>query len=89
MSLSIKGRVDLLKLILVAEQSKSYVCGHLIAGIAGSDPPEGIDICHLCFVVCYVGGGLCDEVIAHSEEFCVYVCTCICMLARILNSEEG
>jgi hypothetical protein len=62
----------------VAVQSKAYVCGHLIAGIAGSNPAEGMHV----FVVCCVGGGLCDRLIIRSEEsyrVCVCVCVCVCV----------
>jgi hypothetical protein len=33
--------------------SKAYVCGHLIAGIAGSNATEGVDI-HPLFLLCVV-----------------------------------
>jgi hypothetical protein len=34
--------------IPVAARSKAQVCGHLVAGIAGSNPAEGMDVCLLC-----------------------------------------
>jgi hypothetical protein len=37
--------------IPVAAWSKEWVCCHSLAGIAGSDPVEGMDVC-LVFVVC-------------------------------------
>jgi hypothetical protein len=36
---------------LVAARSKAYVCGRLVAGVAGSNPAEGMDVCLLCFYV--------------------------------------
>jgi len=39
--------------ILVDVRSKVYFCGHSIAGIAGSNPADGMDVrllCLLCFV---------------------------------------
>ena len=49
--------------IPVAARSKAWVCGRSIAGVAGSNPAEGIDFRFLCFVACCVGGGLCEELI--------------------------
>jgi len=37
-------RSDLNRPIPVALLSKAYVCGHLIAGIAESNPTEGMDV---------------------------------------------
>jgi hypothetical protein len=40
--------------------ARSEVCGRLAAGIAGSNPARGMDVCLLCFyvVLSCVGGGL-------------------------------
>jgi hypothetical protein len=47
-----------------------------ITGIADSNPDEDTDVCFLC--VFFVG--LCDELIACTEEFYkVYVCVCVCV----------
>jgi hypothetical protein len=35
---------------LVAVRSKAWVCDHSLAGIAGSKPAEGMDLCLLCVV---------------------------------------
>jgi hypothetical protein len=35
-------------LIPVAVYSKAYVCGHLVAGIVGSNPTEGMNVYVLC-----------------------------------------
>jgi hypothetical protein len=36
--------------IPVAVQSKAWVCGHSIAGIAGSNSAGGMDVCLLCLL---------------------------------------
>jgi len=57
--------------------SKAYVCGHLIAGIAESNPTEGMDVRLLCFVVTGLGNGL----ITRSEEtYLVCMCLNVCYL---------
>jgi hypothetical protein len=38
------------KPIPVAVLSKEWVCSRLIAGIVGSNPAEGMDVCLLCFL---------------------------------------
>jgi hypothetical protein len=55
------------KLVLVAVQSKEWVCGRLIAWIAVSNPAEGI-------CVCCVGSGLCDKLRIPTECVCLIVC---------------
>jgi hypothetical protein len=37
----------------VAERSKALVCGRLVAGIAGSNPAEGMDMSLLCLYVVF------------------------------------
>jgi hypothetical protein len=37
--------------IPVAALSKVYVCDHLVAGIANSNPAESMDVCLLCLVI--------------------------------------
>ena len=54
------------KQIPAAAQSKGLVCGHSLAGIAGSSPARGVDVC-LLVVLCVVrvlGVGL----IIHPEK---------------------
>jgi hypothetical protein len=47
----------------VAARSKACVCGHLLAGIAVSNPAERpVYLSHVC-TVCRIVGGLCDELI--------------------------
>jgi hypothetical protein len=54
----------------VAIPSKARVFGCLVAGIAGSNPTESMDICLLCLCVVLpcVGRGLCDGLITRPEE---------------------
>jgi hypothetical protein len=61
----------------VAARSKAWVCGRLVAGVAGSNPSRGMDVCVLCLyvVLSCVGRGLCDGLITRPEEsYRVYVC---------------
>jgi hypothetical protein len=55
----------------VAARSKAYVCGRLVAEIAGSSTARGMDVCVLCLYVMLscVGRGLCDGLISRPEEF--------------------
>jgi hypothetical protein len=54
----------------VSARSKAYVCARLVAGVAGSNPAEGMDVCLLCLyvVLSCVGRGLCDGLITRTEE---------------------
>jgi hypothetical protein len=61
----------------VAARSKAWVCGLLVAGIAGSNSARGMDVCLLCLyvVLSCVGRGLCDGLITRPEEsYRVSVC---------------
>jgi hypothetical protein len=65
--------------IPAAARSKAYVCGRLVAGIAGANPAEGMDVCllYLYVVLSCVGRGLCDVLITRPEEsyrVCLIVC---------------
>jgi len=40
----------LVQLSPVAVQSKAFVWSHLTAGIVGSNPAEGVDVCFLCLL---------------------------------------
>jgi hypothetical protein len=75
--------------IPVAAPAKAYVCGLLVAGIAGANPAEGMDVCLLCLysyvVLSCVGRGLCDVLITRPEES-YRVCLIVC--SRSLNTEE-
>jgi hypothetical protein len=54
----------------VATRSKAWVFGRLVAGIVGSNPARGMDVCLLCLyvVLSCVGRGLCDGLITCPEE---------------------
>jgi hypothetical protein len=54
----------------VAAQSKALFCGHLVAGITGSNSAEGMNVCLLCLYVLLpcVGRGLCDGLITRPES---------------------
>ena len=62
--------------ILVAARSMEWVCGRSLAGIMGSDPAGGMDICCECCVLS--GRGLWVGLITYLEEsyrlWCVVVC---------------
>jgi len=63
---------------LVALQSKAQFCGHSLAGIAGSNPSGGMDVClMLCVVNCAfeTGGSLVHG--SYMECVCVFVCVCV------------
>ena len=50
----------------VAAQSKAWVCGRSLAGNAGSNPAEAMDVCHECCVLS--GRGFCFWLITRPEE---------------------
>ena len=50
----------------VAARSKASVCVHLLAGIVGSNPTWGMDVCFECCVL--PGRGLCNGLITRPEE---------------------
>jgi hypothetical protein len=62
--------------IPVAARSRVWVCSRSVAGIAGSNPTGGMDVCLLCCLLS--GRGLCDGVITRPEEsyrvWCVIKC---------------
>ena len=53
-------------------RAKASVCCHLLFGIAGSNPAEGMYACRECCVLS--GRGLCDELITRPEESYSMVC---------------
>jgi hypothetical protein len=59
--------------IPVAVRSKHWVCGCLLAGIAGSNPAGGMNVCECCVLS---GRGLCDGPIPRPEES-YRVCVCV------------
>ena len=50
----------------MAAQSKAWVCGCSVAGIAYSNPAGCMDVCECCAVT---GRGLCDGPFPRPEEF--------------------
>ena len=62
--------------ISVAARYKARACGRSLAGIVGSNPAGGMDVCVECCVLS--GRGLCDDLITRPEEsyrlWCVTVC---------------
>jgi len=50
----------------VAARLKAWVCGRSLAGIASSNPAEGMDVCHECCVLS--GRGFCFVLITRPEE---------------------
>jgi hypothetical protein len=54
----------------VAARAKAYVCSRLVAGFAGSNYAEDMDVCLLCLyvVLSCVGRGLCEGLITCPEE---------------------
>jgi hypothetical protein len=63
----------------VDARSKSYVFCRLVAGNAGLNPAEGMDVFLLCLyvVLSCVGRGLCKGLITRPEEsyrVCLIVC---------------
>jgi hypothetical protein len=63
--------------IPAAARSKAWVCGRALAGIVGSNPTGGMDVC-LLWVFVLSGRGICDGPIPRSEEsyrlWCVFEC---------------
>jgi hypothetical protein len=60
----------------------------LVAGVAGSNPAEGMDVCLLCVYVvlsCCVGIGLCDGLVTRPEES---YRICQLYVIKNLSSEE-
>jgi hypothetical protein len=55
------------------------------AGIAGSNPARGMDVCLLCLyvVLSCVGRDLCDGLITSPEEsYHVCLCVCVCVITE-------
>jgi hypothetical protein len=63
-------------------QSRSHWPRRLVAGIAGSNPARGMDVCLLCLyvVLSCVGRGLCYGLITRPEES--YHVSNVCVIAE-------
>jgi hypothetical protein len=70
--------------ILVAARSKAYVWGGALAGIVGSNPTGGMDVC-LLWVFLLSGRGLCDGPIPRPEESYRLWCVSECDQVKINN----
>ena len=67
----------------MAARSKAWAYGRSLAGIAGSNPAGGTDVCCACCVLS--GGGLCDGPITRPKEsYRVW-----CVLSVIEESYRG
>jgi hypothetical protein len=63
----------------VHARSKASVCSRLIAGMAGSNPAEGMDVL-LLSLLCVVLGATLLRAGDSLEKFCrVCVCVCVCV----------
>ena len=64
--------------IPVTVRSKACVCGPSLAGIVGSNPVGGMDVCFLCVFCVLSGRGLCVGLTTRPEEshrlWCVILC---------------
>ena len=49
---------------------KAWVCGRSLAGIAGSNPAEGVDVCLLCFVLSDEISAMCQALVQRSPTDC-------------------
>jgi hypothetical protein len=67
----------------VAARSKAWVCGQLLAGLAGLSTAGGHGCLSLVSECCILSGrGLCEGPIPRPEEsyrVCVCVCVCVCV----------
>ena len=66
--------------IPMAARYKAWACGRSHAGIAGSNPAGGIDVCCECCVS--TGRGLCNMPIPWAEES-YWVCMCVCVYYHV------
>ena len=70
-----------------AAWSKTCVCGRALAGIAGSNPAGGMDVC-LLWVLCVVRKtGLCDGPVTRPKE--IYRVWCVWVWSWSLVNEEA
>jgi len=75
--------------IYVAVRSKAYFCGRFIAGIAGSNPAEGVDVCFFVIIIfrqveVSATGWLLFQ---RNSVVCVRMCMCQILWSRNLNNE--
>ena len=65
----------------MSAQSKAWVYGRSLAGIVGSNPAGGMD-------VCVDGRGLCDGLITRTEKSYRLWCVVVCDLENLKNEED-
>ena len=75
------------KAIPVAARSKAWVCGRTLAGIVGSNPAGGMDVCFLWVLRVMSGRGLCDGPTTRPEE--PYRVWCVWVWSWSLDNEEA
>jgi hypothetical protein len=73
------------KPIPVTTRTNVWFCGRSLAGIAGSNPAGGMDVCQECCVLS--GRGLCDGLITRPEVS--YRLWCVWVWSWVLNNEEA
>jgi hypothetical protein len=71
----------------VAALSKACVCGPSLAGIAGSNPTGGLDVCVLWMLCVLSGRGLCVGLITCLGES--YRVWCVWVWSSSLDNKEG
>jgi len=74
--------------ISVAARSKAWVCGRSLAGIVGSNPAGGIDVCVECWVLCVVRYRALRRA-DHSSRGVLLTVKCRCVWSRNLKNEEA
>jgi hypothetical protein len=67
--------------IPVATQSKAWVCGRSLAGIAGPNPAGGMDAC-LLYVLCVVSRGL-SVGADHSSREVLPTVVCLSVIVKL------
>ena len=72
-------------LLQLTARSKAWVCCRSLAGIVGSNPAGGMDVCRECCVLS--GRGLCDWLITRPEEYYRLWCVVTCDLENLVNEE--
>jgi hypothetical protein len=63
----------------VGAQSKAWVCGRSLAGIAVSNPVGGTKVCLVRVVRCQVVSATGRSLVQGSPTVCVCVCVCVCV----------
>ena len=70
----------------MAAPSKAWVCGPSRAGITGSNPAGGMEVCLLWFCV-LSGRGPCVKLVTRQEES--YWVWCVCVWSWSFDNEEA